>query len=407
MKIKNQERVIMTKNRSSLRKPDLRKHSTEISPSKDKKKSDDGKVYVSTPKTLPVYSVAKEDRIIFNRLVDYCILKYPTEDNHQFLNDITPLMCKYLYGTELFDKIYSFKFGWLYSDIGILKIVGLFDINQNTLGETPEDYCLENYSKSKWFRFANVLIHGGLGTHPMTWLYQRPGTVHSVIQRMGFENSQTGSGTELLHKHTEDAPLRSSADFVTFCFLRNFEESVSSFSSIRSIEDLHEKWYFNILFDGNFKYPADANYEPQPIYNGGGILFGNRQYPKIRFDPIEQIKEGIGHSKKELEALADLSKDLEEVKINDIPEAGDIYLINNKLALHYRGKVTPGIMPNGQNCERRWMMRTMSVESFGFMQEFSHPENPRLIIEKGFGKLFSNEELQSVNLENPAYKFMN
>ncbi|MEA5402104.1 hypothetical protein VB776_04205 [Arcicella sp. DC2W] len=359
---------------------------------------------VLPPSTLPIYKVKQEEKLKFKELVDFCVEKYPNEDNHEFLCYSPYLAYEYLKGTELFEKINSFRYGWGYFDFGALKIVGLFDVNQVELGGTPSDYDKESYSKSKWYRFSQVLIHGILNTVVMNYLYQRPGTVHSIIQRHGMENTETSSGIVKLSKHNEDNLLKSSADFITFGFLRNFECTSSILTSIRSIPDIYDKWYFDILFDGKFKYPADGNYNPQPVYDGGGILYGNRQYPKIRFDPTEQLKDFVGHTPIQREALMALDKDLESVKVEDIPEAGDIYLINNKIVLHYRAQVNVGLTPDKQPCERRWMLRTLSVESFGYMQGFAHPENPRLIIEKGCGHIYSSNELRDFDLRNPVLK---
>jgi len=77
-----------------------------------------------------------------------------------------------------------------------------------------------------------------------------------------------------------------------------------------------------------------------------------------------------------------------------IPEAGDLIFVNNHLCAHGRNAFTAGFRnENGAMvpCERRMMLRMMSKASLLHIQSVIHPENPYLVMEEHYGKIYPQD----------------
>ncbi|WP_142686707.1 taurine catabolism dioxygenase TauD [Chitinophaga polysaccharea] len=280
---------------------------------------------------------------------------------------------------------------------GAIVLKGLVDVDQEELGPTPASWREMDPEKLVEYGFISALLHGVVPSKPVEYFAQRRGggLLHAIIPDNNMAWSQTGSGSRTdLFVHTEDAFLFNAADFLSFLYLRNEEQVPSMLYSIRS----HGKPgpALECLFEPIYKCPKDANYDTDEALGEGvhtSVLYGNRNTPFIRFDAAEQIyNKEAGQLPEAMENLVNFWREAKTLIYNDfIPEAGDMIFVNNHLCAHGRSAFTAGYRnENGRmvKCERRLMLRMMSKTSLIGIQSVAHPENPYLVMEEHYGKVY-------------------
>ncbi|MFY0255203.1 taurine catabolism dioxygenase TauD [Chitinophaga sp. 30R24] len=281
---------------------------------------------------------------------------------------------------------------------GAVILKGLVEVDQHALGPTPPSWREMEADKMVEYGFISSLLHGAVPSKPVEYFAQRKGggLLHAIIPENNMAYSQTGAGSKTeLFVHTEDAFLFHAADFLSFLYLRNEEKVPSMLYSIRS----HDKSdpVLKVLFEAIYKCPKDANYAVEDA-NGEGtltaVLYGNAATPFIRFDAAEQIYNiEAGQSPEAMENLLAFWQEARARIYNDfIPEAGDLIFVNNHLCAHGRNAFIAGFREeNGEMvpCERRLMLRMMSKTSLIHIQSVAHPENPYLVMEEHYGKIYA------------------
>ncbi len=289
------------------------------------------------------------------------------------------------------------------SQYGAVIFKGLVEVDQDALGPTPANWQEMDPEKMVEFGFISSLLHGAVPSKPVEYFAQRKGggLMHAIIPDMNMAYSQTGSGSKTeLFVHTEDAFLFNAADFLSFLFLRNDEQVPSMLYSIRS----HGKpgHMMAPLFRPIFKCPKDANYSQEEATGEGtnaSILYGNPETPFIRFDAAEQIfNEDAGQSHEALQYLKTFWHEARGLIYDGfVPEAGDLIFVNNHLCAHGRNAFAAGLKKeNGRlvPCERRLMLRMMSKTSLIHIQSVAHPENPYMVMEEHYGKVYPSAPAQ-------------
>lgn len=283
---------------------------------------------------------------------------------------------------------------------GAIVLKGLIEVDQEALGPTPASWRDMEPEKMMEYGFISALLHGVVPSKPVEYFAQRKGggLLHAIIPDSNMAWSQTGSGSRTdLFVHTEDAFLFNAADFLSFLYLRNEEQVPSMLYSIRSHGKLNPA--LECLFDPIYKCPKDANYDTEEALGEGAntaVLYGNRNTPFIRFDAAEQIyNKEAGQLPEAMDNLVNFWAEAKTLIYNDfIPEAGDMIFVNNHLCAHGRNAFMAGYRnENGEmvKCERRLMLRMMSKTSLIGIQSVAHPENPYLVMEEHYGKVYSPE----------------
>jgi L-asparagine oxygenase len=125
-------------------------------------------------------------------------------------------------------------------------------------------------------------------------------------------------------------------------------------------------------------------------------LYGNPEAPFIRFDAAEQIyNKEAGQSEEAMEQLVNFWQEARNLIYDGfIPEAGDLIFVNNHLCAHGRNAFVAGFRNENGNmvpCERRMMLRMMSKASLIHIQSVIHPENPYLVMEEHYGKIYPQD----------------
>jgi len=283
---------------------------------------------------------------------------------------------------------------------GAIVLRGLLDVSQQELGPTPPSWQETDYGRLLEYGFISALLHGAVPSKPVEYYAQRKGggLLHAIIpdERMVYTQTGSGSGTDLL-VHTEDAFLLNAADFLSFLYLRNEERVPSMLYSIRSHG--RPEGFMKELFRPIYKCPKDANYSEEEAIGDApctSILYGNEAAPFMRFDAAEQIyneranqsPEAMKHLQRFWEAARGL------IYQEFIPASGDLIFVNNHLCAHGRSAFMAGFREeNGQlvKCERRLMLRMMSKTSLLSIRSVTHPDNPYLVMEEHYGKVFKAE----------------
>ncbi|GAA3652917.1 taurine catabolism dioxygenase TauD [Flavivirga jejuensis] len=284
---------------------------------------------------------------------------------------------------------------------GAIVFRGLIDVDQEALGATPPSWQSVDYKKLNIYGFICSLLHGAIPSKPVQYFAQRKGggIMHAIIPDANMDYSQTGSGSKTdLFVHTEDAFLYNQADFISLLYLRNEEEVPSSLYSIRSHGAIDHD--MNALFEEIYKCPKDGNYniENEKVNDElTSILYGNKEWPFMRFDAAEQIfNEKVEQSPKAMKNLLRFWNKAKSLIYNKfIPDSGDLIFVNNHLCAHGRSSFVAGQkMKNGNiiKCERRQMLRMMSKTSLINIRHVTHINDPYLIIEEHYGKLFDLED---------------
>ncbi|PWV54333.1 taurine catabolism dioxygenase TauD [Chitinophaga sp. S165] len=357
------------------------------------------KHFTAEPPLQPmIVDITEEEKLEITYIGKKLKRKYKSYDNPDFismlhLNAFTLL-------PERIAKVLS-NFGTDFSDqhYGAVVLRGLVEIGQDELGPTPRSWQETDYEKIMEYGFISSLLHGAVPSKPVEYFAQRKGggLMHAIIPDENMSYTQTGSGSRIdLFVHTEDAFLHNAADFLSFLFLRNEERVPSSLYSIRS----HGRpdAILQELFKPIYKCPKDANYASDEAIGDDtrtSVLYGSRSAPFMRFDAAEQIyNEDANQDPEALHNLKRFWEEARELIYNDfIPESGDLIFVNNHLCAHGRNAFLAGFKEeNGQlvKCERRLMLRMMSKTSLINIREVTHPENPYLIMEEHYGKLYSS-----------------
>lgn len=283
---------------------------------------------------------------------------------------------------------------------GAIVFRGLVDVDQEALGSTPENWQNADYKKFNIYGFVSSLLHGALPSKPVQYFAQRKGggIMHAIIPDGDMDYSQTGSGSKTnLFVHTEDAFLYNQADFISLLYLRNEEEVPSLLYSIRSHGDIDDQ--MKALFEPIYKCPKDANYVVEGVdieEELTSILYGNKKWPFMRFDAAEQIfNENVNQSPEAMKHLVNFWEKVKPLIYNEfIPNSGDIIFVNNHICAHGRSSFVAGEKnKNGTivKCERRQMLRMMSKTSLINIRHVTHTNDPYLIMEEHYGKLFDVE----------------
>ncbi len=353
---------------------------------------------VNTPPMQPeIVEVTPRERNQINHIADILSHAYDHYENPEYITSLHLHAFQFL-PDRIVRILNRFGTDFSASQYGAVIFKGLVDIDQKVLGPTPPRWQQADYGKLARYGFICSLLHGAVPSKPVQYYAQRQGggLMHAIIPDEKLSYSQTGSGSKTdLYVHTEDAFLLNAADFLSFLYLRNDEEVPSSLYSIRShgaTSPIMEK-----LFQPMYRCPKDANYsidESNTYEAMTPILYGNKKWPFIRFDAAEQIyNEKACQSPEALQNLMAFWQEANKLIYNDfVPESGDLIFVNNHLCAHGRNAFEAGFKyVNGQKvpCERRQMMRMMSKASLINIRDVTHTDDPYLIIEEHYGKLFN------------------
>lgn len=341
---------------------------------------------VALPKKPRVVQISKTAQLKIKQAALYLKEKYGNIDS-TLLRQMLHKEAALLLPDELYLELVSFREAFGYKCYGAIVLKGVWDVNQNLMGPTPPRWQeAKKVAEIELMEFAFALVHGALGSHMMQYRCQRGGGgyTHQVIPDKKMQKTQTGSGsTEDLTIHGEDVGLKTSAEFLSLFWIRNFEKAPSYLSSVRSIDWFENEKWEKILRKPIFTFFPDANYS----YNNDilnflrankmPILFGNDTYPWFRPDNVEMI--GKQETQEAEDALLWLEEQIQANIYKDFtPEAGDMLIVNNKMCGHGRGKFVAGFAPDGSPVQSRWALRMLSHTSPISCYEFGHPENQYL-----------------------------
>ncbi len=343
-----------------------------------------------------IIEVTDEERMEITYIGKKLKRKYKSYENPEFIA-MLHLNAYTLLPERIARVLSSFGTDFSAQQYGAIILRGLVEIGQEELGPTPPTWQETDYNKIVEYGFISSLLHGAVPSKPVEYFAQRKGggLMHAIIPDEKMSHTQTGSGSRTdLFVHTEDAFLYNAADFLSFLFLRNEERVPSTLYSIRSHGKLNAR--MQELFKPIYKCPKDANYEVEEALNDAtrtAILYGNETAPFMRFDAAEQIyNEQADQDPEALRNLVYFWEQARELIYNDfIPESGDLIFVNNHLCAHGRNAFLAGFREEyGQlvKCERRIMLRMMSKTSLINIRAVTHPENPYLIMEEHYGKVY-------------------
>jgi L-asparagine oxygenase len=349
------------------------------------------------PMAPPVIIINEEERHEMIRIGKYLVKKYGTYDNEAYLSALHQIAFKVL-PDRITRTISRLGYDFSLQQYGAVVLKGLVTVDQDALGPTPPSWKEMDNDRIMEYGFICSLLHGVVPAKPVEYFAQRKGggLVHAIIPDNAMAWSQTGSGSKTeLFVHTEDAFLFNAADFLSFLYLRNEEAVPSMLYSIRSHGKPND--ILKPLFDNIYKCPKDANYETEAAVGEGvqtAVLYGNPEAPFIRFDAAEQIfNEEAGQSPAAMHHLKAFWREAKPfIYSGFIPDAGDLIFVNNHLCAHGRNAFNAGFRNvNGQMlpCERRLMLRMMSKTSLLQIQGVAHPNNPYLVMEEHYGKVYA------------------
>ncbi|KAA2245744.1 taurine catabolism dioxygenase TauD [Chitinophaga agrisoli] len=350
-----------------------------------------------TPPLQPlIIDVTEEERLEITYVGKKLKRKYKGYENPEFVA-MLHLNAYTLLPERIATVLSSFGTDFSAQQYGAIILRGLVEIGQAELGPTPPSWQETDYNKIVEYGFISSLLHGAVPSKPVEYYAQRKGggLMHAIIPDEKMSHTQTGSGSRTdLFVHTEDAFLYNAADFLSFLFLRNEERVPSTLYSIRSHGRPNAR--MQELFKPIYKCPKDANYEADDAISEAtrtSILYGNEAAPFMRFDAAEQIyNEQADQDPEALRNLVYFWEEARELIYNDfIPESGDLIFVNNHLCAHGRNAFLAGFREEyGQlvKCERRIMLRMMSKTSLINIRAVTHPENPYLIMEEHYGKIY-------------------
>jgi len=350
----------------------------------------------SPPMSPLIVEVTPKERNTIMRIGTLLSQAFDSYENSDYISKIH--LHAYQLLPERIIKILS-DFGTDFSptQYGAIVFRGLVDVDQEALGATPPSWQKADPKKFNIYGYICSLLHGAIPSKPVQYFAQRKGggIMHAIIPDAKMDYSQTGSGSKTdLFVHTEDAFLYNQADYISLLYLRNEEEVPSSLYSIRSHGSLENE--MKNLFEPIYKCPKDANYDTEQTIENEvltSILYGNKEWPFMRFDAAEQIfNENIEQSPEALTNLLNFWTKARNLIYTDfIPDAGDIIFVNNHLCAHGRSSFVAGVKnKNGKSlkCERRQMLRMMSKTSLINIRDVTHTNDPYLIMEEHYGQLF-------------------
>ncbi|MVT07960.1 Fe(II)-2OG oxygenase family protein [Chitinophaga tropicalis] len=353
-------------------------------------------VRITPPLAPAIVNITAIERLELTRIGKSLRKQYGTYENPEYIETLHLNAYKIL-PERIARQLMRMGSDFSAAQYGAVVFKGLVDVDQDALGPTPPSWRELNPEKVIEYGFISSLMHGAVPSKPVEYFAQRKGggLMHAIIPDMNMAYSQTGSGSRTeLFVHTEDAFLFNAADFLSFLYLRNEEEVPSMLYSIRSHGRPGDM--LKPLFEPIYKCPKDANYSHEEAVGEGintSILYGNPEAPFIRFDAAEQIyNQEAGQSPEALENLKTFWNEARGLIYDSfIPEAGDLIFVNNHLCAHGRNAFVAGFRnENGTMvpCERRLMLRMMSKTSLIHIQSVAHPENPYMVMEEHYGKVY-------------------
>lgn len=351
---------------------------------------------IMPPMSPPVIIITADERAEITRMGKALKEKYGSYENPEYIA-MLHLNAYRLLPERIARLLMQMGTDFSPRQYGAIILKGLVDVDQTALGPTPPSWREMDKERMLEYGFISSLLHGAVPSKPVEYFAQRKGggLLHAIIPEKEMAFSQTGSGSRTeLFVHTEDAFLFNPADFLSFLYVRNEEQVPSMLYSIRSHG--HPGNALQPLFAPIYKCPKDANYAQEEATGEGtltSVLYGNPEAPFIRFDAAEQIyNKDAGQSDEAMEHLVNFWQEARNLIYDGfIPEAGDLIFVNNHLCAHGRNAFTAGFRNENGNmvpCERRMMLRMMSKTSLIHIQSVVHPENPYLVMEEHYGKIY-------------------
>ncbi|WP_438711704.1 taurine catabolism dioxygenase TauD [Aquimarina muelleri] len=350
-----------------------------------------------------IIEVTPKERNTITNISDILSQAYGSYEDPKYISKL------HLYAFQLLPEriakiLSSFGTDFSRSQYGAIVFRGLIDVDQEALGPTPPSWQEADYNKLNKYGFIASLLHGAVPSKPVQYYAQRKGggLMHAIIPDKKMEQTQTGAGSKTdLFVHTEDAFLFNQADFISLLYLRNEENVPSSLYSVRSHGEVNE--VMKKMFNPIYKCPKDANFNINETTDEiiTSVLYGNEKFPFIRFDAAEQIyNDQANQTPEAFKNLTDFWNDAKKLIYNSfIPDSGDLIFVNNHICAHGRSAFDAGIKKvDGKiiKCERRQMLRMMSKTSLINIRDVTHTDDPYLIMEEHYGKLF-NENQQKEN----------
>ncbi len=239
-------------------------------------------------------------------------------------------------------------------------VVSGFRVDDREIGPTPVDWARQPDRRSTLAAETWLVTCGSLLGDVFGWATQQDGTiVHDIMPVRGYERTQLGTGSEdLLWWHTEEAFHPYRCDYLGLLCLRNPDRVPTTFASVAGIP--LESWVRDLLFEPRFAIrPDDSHLDTtRPAVPRTGkegrllaaarqrvermneapervaVLHGDPDDPYLSIDPF--YMDVCGQDRPAREALAAISRALDERLTEVVLEPGDILLLDNYRAVHGR-----------------------------------------------------------------------
>jgi L-asparagine oxygenase len=221
---------------------------------------------------------------------------------------------------------------------GVLLIRGL-PVGGENVPVTPNDSgSVERHATPS--SAAITLVSGQFGEVGAFRQEKRGALVQNIVPVAGNEAFQGNEGSESLKMHIEDGFHEHRPDYVGLLCLRNDHDNVAGLrtASIRKALPLLSEKSREILREPRFVTHAPASFgaglapaSPRPI------LEGDPGDPDIQVDFACTEPQGAEAE----EAMAELSRALDEVSRTFVLEPGDLAVLDNRLTLHGRTSFRP------------------------------------------------------------------
>ena len=255
-------------------------------------------------------------------------------------------------GRTLPERLRSFLYGFRRDEPAGACLIRGYRVDDDAVGSTPAHWRDAVHALTRPEEMYVGLVASGLG-ELFTWSTLQNGRlIHNVLPIRGDENEQNGHGsTTLLEWHTEDGFHPARCDYLILMGVRNDGKVPTTYASIRDTrlslahrQALSEKQYLIVPDDEHLRQLA-AQFPDHPglkrmqemrsAPEAVSVLFGSADSPYLRIDPYF-MRCAPTASTEHQAALQALIDELERVQQQVVLEPGDVFVIDNYLAVHGR-----------------------------------------------------------------------
>ncbi|MEN9582675.1 MAG: hypothetical protein RL641_629 [Candidatus Parcubacteria bacterium] len=255
------------------------------------------------------------------------------------------------------------------SDALIIKL-GEFLSNKDIPTPIPYPEECANYKLNR-YQVIHTVFSSLLGT-PIGWSTQRKGSViNNIIPNASLAsipNSSSGVNYDFGF-HTEDAFHEYKGDYLGLVCIRNNEEAVTRFFSVKNLSLSNED--IAILSEEKFIIKNNPIHETEEFaFSPQSVLYGNKKNPFMRVNfanmhGIDTISES---------ALNRLKKSSEVIAESVILRSGDFFYLDNFYTAHARDAYSTQF-----NNESRWLSRYIITKDLRKSAKLRTLESPYVI----------------------------